>query len=68
MTKIARRVARLEKAVLPPEALPTWIRIIVEPGEAEEEVKARYIAEHPNMPTPTHWIVIRIVSKAGKAA
>jgi hypothetical protein len=25
-------------------------------------VKARYVAEHAEMPTPTHWIIRKIVS------
>jgi hypothetical protein len=59
---IARRLAQLEKAACPVERLPTWVRIIVERGDTEEAAKARYAAEHLEMPTPTHWIVIRIVS------
>jgi hypothetical protein len=63
MTNIARRLAQLEKAVCPMELPPpTWVEIIVERGDTEEEAKARYAAEHTKMPTPTHWIIRRIVS------
>jgi len=58
---ISRRLALIEKAARPPERPPTWVEVIVEPGETEEVVQARYVAEHPEMPTPRHWIVIRIV-------
>jgi hypothetical protein len=58
---LTRRVATLEAKTIPAEPLPTWVRIIVRRGETEEEVQARYIAEHPDMPTPTHWIVRKIV-------
>jgi len=59
--RLTRRVAQLERAACPAVLLPTWVRIIVRRGETEEEVQARYIAEHPDMPTPTHWIVRKIV-------
>jgi hypothetical protein len=59
---ISRRLAQLEKATLPADPLPTWVQIIVQEGETEDDVKARYIAEHPGERTPTHWIVIRFVS------
>jgi hypothetical protein len=62
-SSISRRLARLEEAACPAETLPTWVQIIVnaDRGETEEEVKARYVAEHPETPPPTHWIVRKIV-------
>jgi hypothetical protein len=60
-SSISRRLAQLEKATCPAEPLPTWVAIIVHPGDTVEEAQARYIAEHPEMPSPTHWIVRKIV-------
>ncbi len=60
-SSISRRLAQLEKATCPAKSLPTWVAIIVQPGETEEDVKARYIAEHPEMPSPTHWLIRKIV-------
>jgi hypothetical protein len=59
---LQRRIAQLEEARLPPDPPPTWVQIIFDEGESEEEVKARYVAEHAEMPTPTHWIIRKIVS------
>jgi hypothetical protein len=62
-SSISRRLAQLERDAHPAETLPTWVQIIVnaDRGETEDEVKARYIAEHPGEPVPTHWIVRKIV-------
>jgi hypothetical protein len=59
--RLTRRVAALEAKDTPAEALPTWVQIIVGRGDTVEAAKARYVAEHPEMPPPTHWIVRKIV-------
>jgi len=64
---LQRRIAQLEEANPPPEALPRYAQIIVDEGETEEQVMARYVAEHLGEPAPTDWIVIRIVSPHRKA-
>lgn len=58
---IGKRVAALEKATCPAEPMPTWGRVILKQGETEEEAIARHAAEHPEAPTPTNWIVRRLV-------
>jgi hypothetical protein len=59
--RLTRRVTALEAKAIPAESLPTWVQIIVQTGETEEEVKERYIAEHPDTPSPTHWLIRKIV-------
>jgi hypothetical protein len=65
---ISRRLAQLEKATCPAESLPTWVAIIVQTDETEEEVQVRYIAEHPETPSPTHWLIRKIVSWPRRSA
>jgi hypothetical protein len=60
--RLTRRVAALEAKTTPAEPPPTtWVQIIVQPDETEEEVKARYTAEHPEMPTSVCWLIRKIV-------
>jgi hypothetical protein len=56
---ISQRVAQLEKVTPSREPAGTWVQICVHAGESQEEVMARYLAEHPEMPAPTHWIVLQ---------
>ena len=65
---LQRRIAQLEEANPPPEALPRYAQIIVDEGETEEQLMARYVADHPGEPAPTDWIVIQIVSPQHRQA
>jgi hypothetical protein len=62
MSQIARRVSRLEDAAGVKNERPRYFaRIIVEPEESEDDVKARWRAEHPDAPKDIFWIVCKIV-------
>jgi hypothetical protein len=61
MSHIARRVSRLEDAAGVGEPPRPVVQIIVRPEEAEDDVTARWRAEHPDAPEDIFWIVRKIV-------
>ena len=66
MNGLGRRVSELEKASPAAEPTEIWALIAILPGETEEQAKARYIAEHPDKPTPTNWIeLVGVAPKHG---
>ena len=58
MNGLERRVAELEKAMPSTEPAERWPLIAVHEGETDDEVMARYMAEHPGEPKPANWIAL----------
>jgi hypothetical protein len=59
--RLTRRVTALEAMATAAKSLPTWVQIIVHPGDTVEEAQARYIAEHPEMSPSVRWLIRKIV-------
>ena len=68
MSHIVRRVSRLEDAAgvrdKPPRSV---VRIIVKPEEDEDDMLARWRAEHPAAPEDVFFIVRKLVSPQREA-
>jgi hypothetical protein len=59
---LERRVAQLENAKRP-AALPVfWVLVPALDGVTDEAAVENYRAEHPYVPTPTQWVILRGVS------
>jgi hypothetical protein len=59
---LERRVAQLEKTTLPAGLPVFWVLVPALNGVTDEAAIENYRVEHPYVPTPTQWVILRGVS------